>query len=82
MKPHLQTTIWTLLQANASQREIERVLVARRLLQNIHDGETIATVAHDCGFVSQSAFSIYYREYFGELPSETVAKRFGTQGHT
>ena len=25
MKPHLQTTIWTLLQANASQREIERV---------------------------------------------------------
>ena len=25
MKPHLQTTINTLLQANASQREIERV---------------------------------------------------------
>lgn len=25
MKPHLQTTIWTLLRANASQREIERV---------------------------------------------------------
>jgi len=25
LKPHLQTTIWTLLQANASQREIERV---------------------------------------------------------
>ncbi len=25
MKPHLQTTIWTLLGANASQREIERV---------------------------------------------------------
>lgn len=25
MKPHLQTTIWTLLEANASQREIERV---------------------------------------------------------
>lgn len=25
MKPHLQTTIWTLLKANASQREIERV---------------------------------------------------------
>ena len=25
MKPHLQTTIWTLLEAGASQREIERV---------------------------------------------------------
>jgi len=25
LKPHLQTTIWTLLKANASQREIERV---------------------------------------------------------
>ncbi len=25
MKPHLQTTIWTLLKANASKREIERV---------------------------------------------------------
>ena len=25
LKPHLQTTIWTLLRANASQREIERV---------------------------------------------------------
>ena len=25
LKPHLQTTIWTLLEANASQREIERV---------------------------------------------------------
>ena len=25
MKPHLQSTIWTLLKANASQREIERV---------------------------------------------------------
>ena len=25
MKPHLQTTIWTLLKAKASQREIERV---------------------------------------------------------
>ena len=25
MKPHLQTTIWTLLEAGTSQREIERV---------------------------------------------------------
>ena len=25
MKPHLQTTIWTLLEAGSSQREIERV---------------------------------------------------------
>ena len=25
LKPHLQTTIWTLLEAGASQREIERV---------------------------------------------------------
>ena len=25
LKPHLQTTIWTLLAAGASQREIERV---------------------------------------------------------
>ena len=25
LKPHLQTTIWTLLRANASQREIERI---------------------------------------------------------
>jgi len=25
LKPHLQTTIWTLLEANASQREIERI---------------------------------------------------------
>ena len=25
MKPHLQTTVWTLLEAGASQREIQRV---------------------------------------------------------
>ena len=25
LKPHLQTTIWTLLRAKASQREIERI---------------------------------------------------------
>ena len=47
MKPHLQTTIWTLLQAGASQREIARVTgIDRKTIRTYHQrfaaGEAIS----------------------------------------
>ncbi|MGI9133911.1 MAG: IS21 family transposase [Rhodoferax sp.] len=37
LKPHLQTTIWTLLKARASQREIERVTgISRHTIRSYH----------------------------------------------
>jgi AraC-like DNA-binding protein len=52
----------------------ERLLMARRDLQHLRPGESIADIAILCGFVNQGTFAAYYRRRFGELPSETVGK--------
>jgi len=47
---------------------------ARLLLLNTNGDSTIKEIAHDSGFSNMSSFSKYYREMFGELPSETLQK--------
>ena len=47
MKPHLQTTIWTLLKARASQREIERVTgISRHTIRHYQQLFASQTPAH------------------------------------
>ena len=52
MKPHLQTTIWTLLDAGASQREIERVTGIDRKTIRAYQKRFAAAVAANSPGVS------------------------------
>lgn len=40
-----------------------------------HKGINVTQIALECGFTNFSLFAKYYREQFGELPSETLKKR-------
>ena len=53
-----------------------RLHKARRLL--LGDVETVKESAYSCGFSELGRFSRYYRELFGENPSETLAGRVGS----
>lgn len=48
--------------------------VRQRLLQ-AHADETVSAIALDYGFNQLGRFSQEYKEYFNELPSETLARR-------
>lgn len=50
-----------------------RLKHARNLLSR-GDARFVATVAADCGFSHLGRFAIAYRDAFGELPSETLAR--------
>lgn len=52
---------------------IRRLERARRLLA-AGSAETVAGVAGDCGFSHWGRFSSAYREAYGELPSDTLAR--------
>jgi AraC-like DNA-binding protein len=52
-----------------------RLQAARRLLTGRKAGLTVAEVATACGFSGFGRFSAVYRSRFGELPSETLARR-------
>jgi AraC-like DNA-binding protein len=52
-----------------------RLQAARRLLTARKEGLTVAAVATACGFSGFGRFSALYRARFGELPSETLARR-------
>ena len=49
MKPHLQTTIWTLLAANASQREIERITGIDRKTIRVYQKRFASAAANSPG---------------------------------
>jgi hypothetical protein len=49
LKPHLQTTIWTLLDAGASQREIERVTGIDRKMIRTYQKRFAAAAANSPG---------------------------------
>lgn len=51
-----------------------RLEEARTRLLNGNPGETVTTIALDCGFTHMSRFSGKYREAFGELPSVTLKR--------
>jgi hypothetical protein len=53
-----------------------RLHKARRLL--LGGAETVKESAYSCGFSELGRFSRYYRELFGENPSETLAGRVGS----
>lgn len=70
-KKHLNTTpmIWL--------RE-QKMLYARKLLIDNRGYLSVTNVALECGYTNFSLFAKYYREQFGETPSETLqqAKNF------
>ena len=48
-----------------------RLELARKALQVGAPGETVSSIAYDCGFSHPSRFAATYLKRFGELPSET-----------
>ena len=55
MKPHLQTTVWTLLEAGASQREIQRVTgIDRKTIRGYHKHFTAAAASNSPGVATDS----------------------------
>ena len=50
MKPHLQTTVWTLLEAGASQRDIQRITgIDRKTIRGYQNRFAAAAVANSPG---------------------------------
>lgn len=47
---------------------------ARERLQSAGPGETVTSIALDCGFAHLGRFPAVYRIAFGELPTETIAR--------
>lgn len=54
---------------------LNRLWAARAALSNVRTAELVKTVAFDHGFWHMGRFSRTYRTFFGELPSETMARR-------
>jgi AraC-like DNA-binding protein len=53
----------------------ERLNLAKIKLTSSNDNMNITTLVYDLGFPSASLFSKYYKEKFGEKPSETLARK-------
>jgi AraC-like DNA-binding protein len=53
-----------------------RLIRARHMLAQAAPGTTVLAVALNCGFGSQSHFTLCYRKRFGETPFETIRKSF------
>ena len=60
MKPHLQTTIWTLLKAGASQREIERTTGISRHTIRLYQQRFAADPANCPGVATDPASQTAY----------------------
>lgn len=58
LKPHLQTTIWTLLAAGASQREIERVTGIDRKTIRTYQKRFVAVAANSPGVATDPAAQV------------------------
>ena len=55
MKPHLQTTVWTLLEAGTSQRQIERVTeIDRKTIRGYQKRFAAAAAASSPGVATDS----------------------------
>lgn len=52
----------------------QKMMYARKLLIENQGFLGVTTIALECGFTNFSLFAKYYREQFGELPSETRQK--------
>ena len=52
----------------------ERLALAHNKLVNSSSGATVTNIAFACGFNKASAFTYYYNEHYGELPSVTLAR--------
>jgi AraC family ethanolamine operon transcriptional activator len=57
---------------------VERLNRVREDLLNLQKSDSITQAATRWGFFHLGRFSQYYREMFGERPSETLARRAGT----
>jgi AraC-like DNA-binding protein len=49
-----------------------RLELSRRLLRDARPGQTVASIALDCGFTHLGRFAHAYRQCFGESPSATL----------
>jgi hypothetical protein len=49
LKPHLQTTIWTLLKGGATQREIERITGISRHTNGAGQPQKVSSYRYDLG---------------------------------
>ncbi len=52
----------------------QRLQSARQKLLKPHPGESVTSIALDCGFIKLGRFAQVYRNRFGELPSGTLKK--------
>jgi AraC family ethanolamine operon transcriptional activator len=53
---------------------LNRLWAVRAALSNVRTTDLVKTVAFDHGFWHLGRFSRTYRTFFGELPSETIAR--------
>lgn len=58
----------------------QRLIKARNRLLAPRPYDTVTTIALACGFGKPSAFARYYRESYGELPSDTLRSALGHYG--
>ena len=53
----------------------QRLQAAWTELNSPKDTATVSSIASDCGFTHLGRFSSFYKNRFGELPSETIARK-------
>lgn len=53
----------------------QRLQAAWTKLNDPNDTVTVSSIAFDCGFTHLGRFSAFYKNRFGELPSDTLARR-------
>jgi len=56
-----------------------RLELARDRLLTARNGETVTSIALDCGFGHLGEFALRYRQRFAELPSKTLQKAIGSR---
>lgn len=71
-KREFQTTITDYIRQS-------RLKMARRILESPADGDSVSTIAMDCGFAHLSDFARHYAAAFGERPSETLRRARATR---
>ncbi len=55
-----------------------RLKLARDALQKARPNDTVASIAHHCGFMHAGRFSKIYQQRFGERPSQTLRRARGS----
>ena len=54
----------------------QQLHIARKMIQDTTNQESITAIAINCGFSNASLFAKYYQIEFGELPSQTIKNKY------